>query len=318
MSKVKRYWLFAFLGTLAAAGYPISMGIRVIYDMLTAGSVDKADFPKYMIPYTPIAIALLVAVLLMPLLLNHMKKFATVAASLGALGIFFVAEHLFETKILIRSTGMSTALEHWQMLSCYQDPRWFETRTWTAVDVLIGDYSPAFKFHFYLISVVLILAAIHCVYGFANILKSGNRRPLKALTVQSVCTALFLGLCIFACFTSFFRGGELTVSPLSAFLMCLFFVVLGVTVGAYTGSFLLGKRKGLSLALPAVAAVVVTGLMYIGEMILLSGHLYRFGSVFFFREVGSLVFAPADLCVILLSGVITVLICSLLNKKNEN
>ena len=50
MSKFIRYWLCALLGTLAAAAYPIYMGIQVIHYMRTEGSVPYGDFPKYIIP----------------------------------------------------------------------------------------------------------------------------------------------------------------------------------------------------------------------------------------------------------------------------
>ena len=52
-----------------------------------------------------------------------------------------------------------------------------------------------------------------------------------------------IGMCIWACFTSFYRGGELNVSALSALLMSVFFTLLGVTLGVFTGSFTLGKDK---------------------------------------------------------------------------
>ena len=124
-------------------------------------------------------------------------------------------------------------------------------------------------------------------------------------------------MCIWACFTAFYRTGEITVSPLSAVLMAVFFALLGITMGVYTGSFTMGKRKLLSLALPTAIAAIVTIAMYIGEMILLSGNLYRFGSGFLFEGLGKLVLAPIDILVILASGGISLLICRLLNKDGK-
>ena len=163
----------------------------------------------------------------------------------------------------------------------------YETRTWEAVDVL-GGYSPAFKIHFYLISVVIIVSLLNCFYGIAKMIRTGDHSRKKALVVQTITSAAFLGMCIWACFTAFYRTGEITVSPLSAVLMAVFFALLGITMGVYTGSFTLGKRKLLSLALPTAIAAIVTIAMYIGEMILLSGNLYRFGSGFLFEGLGTL------------------------------
>jgi len=311
---LRNYWILTLLGTLAVCTYPIYMGFRVIYDMTTKGAVPKENFPKYIIPYTPIALSVIAAVLLLPVFLKAAKKFAVLAASVMALGVFFVTELLFESKVIVTAT-VRTTLESWQMYMCYIPPESVETRTWKAVDVLIGEYSPTFKIHFYLIAVLLIVAIINCLYGFGQTVYTKNRTRVKALTVQSVCTALFLGLCIFACFTAFFRDGEITVSVLSAVLMSLFFVVLGVTAGTYIGSFLIGKKRRVSVVLPAVVASLVTLTMYIGEMYLLSGHLYRFGTGFFFDGLPGIVLAPVDLLIILVVGGISGGICAALNRK---
>ena len=72
----------------------------------------------------------------------------------------------------------------------------------------------------------------------------------------------------------------------------------------------------LSVWLPSVSAAVVTLVMYIGEMILLSGHLYRFGDGFFFAGIPGIVLAPVDIVVILGSGVMTAIIASFVRNKN--
>ena len=180
----------------------------------------------------------------------------------------------------------------------------------------MGDYNPAFKLHFYIISIVLIITILNCLYGFGQMIKNGDKKRCKSLILQSICSLVFLGLCILACFTAFWRDGSIQVSPLSASLMTVFFILLGVTVGVFLGSFLLGKRKLVSIWVPAISSAVMTLLMYIAEMFLLNGHLYIFGSGFIFESLPGIVFAPIDLLVILLSGCITALVFALLNKFN--
>jgi len=99
------------------------------------------------------------------------------------------------------------------------------------------------------------------------------------------------------------------VSAVSAILMSLFFVVFGLTSGVYAGSFLVGKKKTLAVLLPSIVASAVTIVMYIGEMVLLSGHLYRFGTGFLFEEFPGIVLAPVDILVIVASGCINAVIC---------
>ena len=307
MTAFKKYWIFTVIGTMLASVYPLFMGGRVIWDMATRGFVLMERYPKYIIPYTPISVAIVALVLLMPLVFRFGKRFAFLFASLLGIGIFFIAELILEGNVLVGSSK----LVDWQMFSCYV-PRESFGSTW--INVLIGEYSPTFKIHFYLISVILIVAILNCLYGFAEMLRTGNRSRFKALVMQSVCTGVFLGLCILACFTAFFRDGELTVSPLSAFLMCLFFLTMGITAGVWVGSFLLGKKKRISALIPSLTASFITLLMYVGEMFLLSGHLYRFGIGFLFDSIPMIVLAPIDICIIALSGGLTYLLCHLLSK----
>lgn len=317
-----RYYLFSCLGVLIASYYPLSMGVRVITDMLVNGTVMKENYPKYIIPYTPISVAIIIGVLMMPLFIRFFKRFAFAGGASVATGIFFAIELLFERKVVVSTAETVTKLEDWQMFMCYVPPEgWGETvttyKTQTAVDILIGDYNPAFKLHFYIISVVLIITILNCLYGFGQMIKSGEKMRLKSLILQSVCSLTFLGLCILACFTAFWRDGSIQVSPLSATLMSLFFVLLGVTMGVFVGSFLLGKQKLVSICVPSIVASVMTIFMYMGEIILLNGHLYSFGSGMIFDSLPGIVFAPMDLIIILVSGCITALLLTLHNSSKD-
>ena len=314
------FYLFSCIGVLIASYYPLSMGARVVIDMIAHGTVMKENYPKYIIPYTPISLAVLVGVLLMPLWIKLFKRFALLGGSVPAAAAFFILESLFEKKVVVTTAETVTKLEDWQMFMCYIPPEgWGETvteyKTQTAVDILMGDYNPAFKLHFYVISVVLMLSILNCLYGFAQMIKTGEKKRLKALILQSVCTLVFLGLCILACFTAFWRDGSIQVSPLSAALMIVFFILLGMTSGVFSGSFLLEKRKFISVWIPAIVSSAMTLLMYIGEMILLNGHIYSFGEGFFFSGIPGIVLAPIDLLIIVMSGGMTALIFTWLNRK---
>ncbi len=313
--KLTLYWLCSLAGVIAASFYPLWMGVRVISDMIRDGSVQKENYPKYIIPYTPIAFAVILGALLVPLFVKRLKRFALLGGSALSLASFFGFELLFERKVVVTTTETVAKLADWQMYLCrvvppeeYAGERVEVIRTETAADLLIGEYNPAFKLHFYLISAVLILAILNCLYGFAQMIRSGDRSRKTALILQTVSAALFLGLCILACFTAFWRDGSITVSPLSASLMALFFILLGVTVGIFTGSLLLAQKRTIALGVPAAASLLTTLAMYAGEMILLHGHLYRFGSGLFFEGIPGIVLAPVDLLVILAAGGVTYLL----------
>ena len=321
--KFKNYYLLSLLGVILASCYPIYMGITVIVDMIRYGTVYAENYPKYIIPYTPIALALLVGVALIPVALKYFKKYTLLFGTVISTVLFFAFEFILEKLVVVTRTVTETVgwvdvskLEDWQMYMCYVPPNSFEERTWTEVDVLMGEYSPAFKLHFYIISIVLILSILNCFYGFAKMIQTGDKSRCKSLTIQSIASGAFLGMCIWACFTAFYRNGDIKVSALSAILMSAFFVLFGVTVGIYVASFTLNKKPLLSVWLTSISATIVTLVMYIGEMILLSGHLYRFGDGLFFAGIPGIVLAPIDIVVIIASGVVTAIVSNAVRNKN--
>ena len=314
---LKIYCLCSLASVLVASFYPIWMGVKVVSDMIRFGTVYAENYPKYIIPYTPIALAVIIGVALMPIPVKKLEKFALATGTGISLIVFFAAELMLESLVTVTRTvtGIFSNLENWQMYMCYVPPEGFEERTWTEVDVLMGEYSPAFKLHFYVISVVLIISILNCFYGFAKMIVTGDTSRKKTLIMQSVASASFLGMCIWACFTAFYRNGDITVSPLSAVLMCIFFLLFGITVGIYVASFTLNKKKLFSVCLPSVSASLVTLVMYIGEMVLLSGNLYRFGDGFLFDAISGIVLSPNDIVIILISGVITAMIARSISSK---
>ena len=321
--KFKNYYLLSLLGVILASCYPIYMGITVIVDMIRYGTVYAENYPKYIIPYTPIALALLVGVALIPVALKHFKKYTLLFGTVISTALFFAFEFILEKLVVVTRTVTETVgwvdvskLEDWQMYMCYVPPNSFEERTWTEVDVLMGEYSPAFKLHFYIISIVLIISILNCFYGFAKMIQTGDKSRCKSLTIQSIASGAFLGMCIWACFTAFYRNGDIKVSALSAILMSAFFVLFGVTIGIYVASFTLTKKPLLSVWLPSISAAIVTLVMYIGEMILLSGHLYRFGDGVIFAGIPGIVLAPVDIVVIIASGVVAAIIANAVRNKN--
>lgn len=311
----KKFYLLSVLGVILASFYPIYMLIKVLSDYVGLGAVNIENYPKYIIPYAPISAALILSICLIPLGMKLFKKLALLILSAFGVGAFFICELILEKIVVIDGTNLLTSIENWQMLSCYAPPGGW--RVWTAGDILVGNYNPAFKMHFYIISIIIILSILNVIYGFSKMIKDNNFVGKNPLVAQAISIAAFVGLCIFACFTAFYRTGTAVVPPLSAILMSLFFITMGVTSGIYIGSFFYKKSKILSVTLPAIIALATTLIMYIGELILLNGKLYLFGSGFLFEPLGAIPFAIIDLIVILLSGAITYFIMKRLKPKDK-
>lgn len=308
----RRFYLFSVLGILLISIYPLYMGIVSITDYIRYGWIDVANYHKYIIPYTPISISLIVTVLLMPLFFKFFRKYALFAGSIMGIGLFFAGEIVFENMIVME--GVTRAeVEAWQLLSCIATPQ-----VWKSVGhPLIDEYSPSFKVHFYIISIVIILSLLNVLYGFAKMIRENHFDKKRPLIAQGILTVIFIGLCILACFTAFFRNGTIHISTLSATLMSVFFITFGVTFGLYTGSILYTKNKLASRYVPSLIAFLTTFVMYVGELVMMDGELFKYGKGFLFEPLGNIPFAAIDLAVMLLSGVVTYTILALLqNRKN--
>lgn len=286
---LKKYYIFSAALVLVVSIYPLYMGVRVISDMIRQGTVLGADYPKYMIPYTPISLAVVSGVLLMPILIKRAGRFALIAASCISIGIFFLSELLLESKVIVT---MQSVLRNWLRCTSYISYELYEAHRWHVADVLIGEYGPLFKIHLYIFSAILILSFLSCFYGFGQMIKNNNRSKMKVLILQAISSVLFLGMFILACHSAFFitmiytmksevelksilsyftpifyRADNLIATPVSAVLISIFFVVFCVTVGIYAVSFLVGRKKWVRSAVASGVSMAAILILYIGEII---------------------------------------------------
>ena len=318
---VKKQYLLSLGAIVLASAYPLYMGVSAFLAYLRDGGIMADQYPRYIIPYTPICLALILAVGLMPLLFRWLKRYAIAAASGIGVATFLAAESLFEGIMIIVDYvpvlgADGVPLQFWQMGLCRSLTE--EEAMQIVTSPVVVENSFLFKAHFYLISILMVLAVIGVVYGFSRMLREGDKGRRVPLTAQLVAVTAYIGLCIWACFTAFYRTGEIEVSAISAILMCVFFVVFGMTAGIYTGTLLYRKKPFLSCWIPAVIASLITVAMYIGELFVMDGALFVLGSSTLFQPLAGMPFAIFDFFIMLLSGGLTYLTLWLLRKERFN
>jgi hypothetical protein len=308
--KNKVFYIFSLIILILLSLYPISMGIKVFLQYLHNGSVAADEYPKYIIPYTPMCIAIIASAALLPAIYKLSKRFALILDSCIGVGLFFAGELFFEQiKVVEGSTALP--LDSWQYSLCLATPEVLRS----IGEPIYADNNPAFKVHFYLIAIVTILSVIGVLNGFMKMYLEGLSQKKKPLVIQSICVTAFIGLCILACFTAFYRNGTLHISPLSAFLTGLFFLVFGVTFGTYFAGYLYGKSKLRSIWIPSIIAMLTTIAMYTGELVLMNGNLFYLGSGAFFEPLGLLSFSLCDILIVLASGFFTAFLSFLMNRR---
>lgn len=299
----KKFYLLSLFILLSASIYPLYMGLTTLGNYLEHGFIYASDYPKYIIPYTPICIALIASSALMPLIFKLCKSRTLPVVSVLGILLFLTFEFGFE-QIKVIEGYVAMPLESWQLSLCMATPEVLRS----IGEPIYAANNPAFKFHFYLIALVIILTVLKVVYGFGKMSREQNFSKKHPLIAQGVSVLLFISLCILACFTAFYRNGTLHISPLSALLMAGFFTVFGITAGIYCGSLLYGRSPLFAKTISALSASLTTLLMYLGELVLMDGVLFIYGQGFFFASLEIIPFSPADLLVILGSGGITYLL----------
>lgn len=318
----RNFYLISLALIVLLSAYPIYMGVKVATEYLANGNILDTDYPKYVIPYTPMCIAIIVAAALIPLFYRYARRAAQLFSSVLGVGVFLAFEWLFEQievlPIRTIAPGLlssaipidSIPIDSWQLSLCMATPEVLQTigkPTYT-------DNNPAYKVHFYIIAILIIVCTVGILCGFTKMIREDKREMKKSLITQTVALALFVGLCVLACFTAFYRNGTINISPLSAFLTGLFFVVFGCTFGLFVAGFVHSKRACIAYTLPTLAACVMTVVMYIGELVLMGGRVFCFGNGAFFSPIGKMPLSPCDILIILASGVITYAVTACLRR----
>ena len=316
----KKVYLISLSIVLLASVYPLYMGATVLWAYVQNGGIDAANYPTYVIPYAPISIAVIICTASLPLVYKFCKKFTLPILSILGAALFLVTQTAFEqiavfdaVSPISNDASTSTNIVTWQMFLCIITPE-IQNTIW---DPVASQYDLAFKIHFYAIALLMVLAVTGVVYGFYKMAHTNNAAMKKPLVAQTIAVIVFTGLCIFASLTSFFRTGAIVLSPASAFLMTAFFITFGVTAGTYAGTWLYGKRKLFSIIIPSVIAMVTTIVMYIGEMVMMDEGLFRRGSGFLFSSLGFLTISAFDMITIIISGIITYCILTIIKPKTH-
>ena len=310
----KKIYAISLLAVILASAYPIYMGAVMLWSYFRDGGIDVADYPSYVIPYAPICIALIICVSVLPPIYKICDRLALPVVSVIGAVIFLGAETAFEQVAVFTDLSSKMKVETWQMLSCIMTPQ-VSVSVWDSLSI---RFNPSFKMHFYAIALLIVIAVIGVVYGFYRIAHTKNYSKAKPLVIQLIAVAAFIGLCVLACLTAFFRTGNVNLSPLSAVLMTLFFMIFGITAGVYAGTWLYGKQRTLSIVIPSVTAILISSVMYLGEMIMMGWRLFQRGDGALFERLGNLPFSAFDILTVLLSGAITFFILfAIENKKRQ-
>lgn len=333
MKKEYGKFYFTTMGILLLiSAYPVIMGFKMMYLYIINGIIEPKQYIKGVIPYVAICLSLLIITALHPVFTKLFKKLQLLVTTALSIGLFVWIELIFEsikinTKQVFPITGTQSAdtIDIWQSSLCRISPQAIQAER-VRQEVIVQetnsfDYvsaNGAYKIHYFLLSIIIVMVVTSIIYGFGKMAQTKDYSYKKSLILQLVSVIILLALCIFATITGFFRETSNYLSLIPSILTSTFFIILGACFGVYVGSFLMRKVKLVSKIIPAISAIFVCSAMYVGEYILLGGTFYRFGQSWFFQGVTRIVLSPADILIILITGIITYGIFAIFNRSDAN
>lgn len=305
MKSTFRIYILTLLILFAVFGYSIVRAFYYLFAGVNTFSGTLYNLPQWIIPYAPIGLSLiLVTILIRPLrifedeILHAISFIAGIAAFAGF-------ELLFE-KIPALSNEKLADIYSAQTALCIAPVKEFYP---TGVPEL---FSPVVRIHFYVVSILLILIFTKVILdGFLAV--ENKRGFSSAYFVRLTAGVVLLFICIIGNITDFFRNGSRDLPLASVILIISFFIVQSVVMGLVVVGFC--KQNYIVAPIVSVLTCIV---VYIGEYFVLGGYFYRLGKGAFFNGIfssGQTInssLAPADICVILLSGLLSFILCLVL------
>ncbi len=318
----RRYYVLLLAVLAALSAYPLTNGVRMLALSLANGVIRPEEYARYVIPYGPMCLALLVFAALQPVWPKLFGKRTLLWSTLVTLAVFVPVELFLEslpvapgdTLPLFAAAGGGhppVTISVWQSALCMISPGVVQAAALRGAAFAGPDGfyyvvgNAAFKIHYYFISFVLIAMICGVVHDLGRMARQPDAALRRPLVLRLAATATLTALCIFANTTGFFRDNSPIQTPAASVLTCLFFVALGVSAGVYAGSFLLKRNRLAGLALPVALSLAAGIVMYTGEAVMMFGTLYRFGTGWFFTGLPGVPVAPVDVLVVLLAGAAT-------------
>ena len=100
----KKVYLLSLGIILIASAYPINMGVVMLWAYIQNGGINAADYPSYVIPYTPICIAIIISTAIIPIAYRACKRLTLPALSILGMFLFLSAEVFFEKIVVFHQT----------------------------------------------------------------------------------------------------------------------------------------------------------------------------------------------------------------------
>jgi len=266
----KSFWRFYIITALLLASVAIVPLLHfvflvifyylTIYHPLVDGMRANINI---IVPFVAVLTAILIGFLIMPMLWNMNFTKRRILVSVGAVIVFFALE-LYAEMIAVRMNVFHLVLSS-RMVRRPEDI--------TALHANM-QISWAVRFHYFVFSIVLVLAVLNFLYNLANALYGDGKPSKKVLTLHGIAMTCY-ALAFF--FVRIMRFDDYTTLLLlwgSVLNAAMCFIFAAIAVGICSGTFM--RFEGIGKFIPSLLSIATVMILYGAEYTLLDGNFYSY------------------------------------------
>ena len=260
----KSFWMFyavTALALAAAAAVPLRnfLAMALTYHRIVWPGYNVAT----VIPFAAALTAILIGFLFLPLLWHMSMLKKRFIVSVGATGIFFgmglysemIAARLDTVRIVMTSRMMHTP----------------ETIALLESEVAIPW---EIRIHYYIFSVIFILAALNFLYSLANVLYGDGGHDKRIIILHGIAVSCYALAYFFVRVMQYENHATLHLARGSVLNTAICFVLASIAAGLYCSSFI--QHKGWGKIIPPALSVTTALALYGAQYIMLDGNFYLY------------------------------------------
>ena len=264
----KSFWMFYVITALILLG-GAAVPLWNFFIMVLAYYSDYRQAMRFdynvtlIIPFMAVMTAIFVGFLFLPVLwrMSMLKK--RIIVSVGAICIFvglgFYSEMIaarLRTTIEVLTSRMMRSPSDIAMLTSEMSIPW------------------VVRIHYYVFSVILILAVLNFLYSLANVLYGDGKPNKSTVVINGIATTCYALAYFLVRVMQFENISTLYLTQGSVLNAAICFILAAVAVGLYSNSFV--RYKGWGKIIPSVLSAIAVLVLYAAQYAMLGGNFYTY------------------------------------------
>lgn len=262
-----QYYLITLLVSLGAAAIPLWHFAVMIHCYLQRETFLRFDQYRAVIPFAAVAVAILITFVLLPLVKNISLRKKHIFSSIFAVFIFCGVESIGEriaSHLYILGIVLTSRAPFYYNDSLLADP----FKQWTVFPIAV-------RLHYYIFSIIFILAVINLLYKISQNLFEGKKPISRPVILNGIATACYAIIYLFISVIQYNNYATMQITPGSVLNVAICFTLASVAFGLFSVSFI--RFAGWKKIIPSVTAVLTVLALYGAEFAMLGGKFYSYG-----------------------------------------